>query len=168
MNEFLAKHLLLANKNLIITIHYGENKDKNIFDIKLSKEQINELIKNVARNYKYKISHINSIYKNKIDNTVISRINNNIEYEIHKTIDTTSHGCLFLKVTEIQKDSLIPESTENYHSSETYDLMTVTINNTVELHICDFSSYYTAHISIKKPVTCTILKDILNKIFHTS
>ena len=34
MDNFLDKHLLLANKNLIITIHYGENIDKNIFNIK--------------------------------------------------------------------------------------------------------------------------------------
>ena len=168
MDNFLAKHLLLANKNLIITIHYGENIDKNIFNIKLSKEQINELIKNVATNYKYKINHTSSIHKYKIDNTVISRINNNIEYEIQNTTDTLSHECLFLKVTEIQKDSMIPESTENCHSSETYDLMTITINNTVELHVCDYSEYYTAYISLKKPVSCSILKDILIKIFHVS
>ena len=168
MNEFLTKHLLLANKNLIITIHYGKYIDTNIFNTKLSNEQINVLIKNVATNYKYKINHTNKIYKYKIDNTIISRINNNIEHEIHNTIDILPYECLFFKVTEIQKDSIIPESTENYHSNESYDLMTITINGIVELNICDFSTYFTAYISLKKPVACNILKDILNKIFYVS
>lgn len=168
MNEFLTKHLLLANKNLILTIHYGENIGKNMFNIRLSKGQINQFIKNIATNFKYKINHINSIYKYKINNTVISRINNNIEYEIHNTIDILSHECLFLKVTKIQKDSYIPESTENFDSDEKYDLMTITINNTVELNICDFNSYYTAFITIKKPMSCNVLKNILNKVFETS
>ena len=168
MNEFIAKHLLLANKNLIITIHYGKNINTNIFDIKLSKEQINELIRNIAKNFKYKINHTSSINKYKIDNTVICRNNNIIEYEIHNTIDILPYDCLYFKVTEIQKDSLTPESTEKYHSSENYDLMAVTINNVVELHICDYHTYYTAHISIKKPIACNILKDILLKIFNIS
>ena len=94
-------------------------------------------------------------------------INNNIEHEIHNTIDILPYECLFFKVTEIQKDSIIPESTENYHSNESYDLMTITINGIVELNICDFSTYFTAYISLKKPVACNILKDILNKIFYT-
>ena len=46
--------------------------------------------------------------------------------------------------------------------------MTITINNTVELHVCDYNEYYTAYISLKKPVSCSILKDILIKIFHVS
>ena len=62
------------------------------------------LLKNIANNFKYKINHTSLIHKYMIDNTVISRNNNIIEYEIHNTIDTLSYDCLYFKVTEIQKD----------------------------------------------------------------
>lgn len=163
MDEFLKKHLSLINKNLIMTIHVGRSDCENVFNKQRDKYFVNNLLYNIKK-YKYRIHHTTCIKEYRNNNSIYCTYNNNIDIVSYNNIDTLQLDNLHLEVQRIFRDTFIPESVSVYDSADEYDMMTININNTIDINICDYKSYYTANIVLKKPVTDTLLKSIINDL----
>ena len=151
MDSFLSKYLSLTNKNLIMVISIGNSVSSNIFN------------KN-NKCYKYKIYHTSGIKEYKYNNTVYYKYNTNLEHNINNNIDTFQINNLHFEVIRIHKDNFVPPSISNFNHIENYDMMTININNSIDINICDYNSYYTVNITLKKPVLDTLLKTIINSL----
>jgi len=166
MDSFLSKYLSLTNKNLIMVISIGNSVSSNIFNKRLDKDIINNIIYKIKNNkcYKYKIYHTSGIKEYKYNNTVYYKYNTNLEHNINNNIDTFQINNLHFEVIRIHKDNFVPPSISNFNHIENYDMMTININNSIDINICDYNSYYTVNITLKKPVLDTLLKTIINSL----
>jgi hypothetical protein len=166
MDTFLHKYLSLTNKNLIMVISIGNSVSSNIFNKQLDKDIINNVIYKIqnTKGYKYKISHTPGIKEYKYNNTVYYKYNTDLEHNIYNNIDTFQTNELHFEVIQIQKDNFIPPSICNFSHIENYDMMTININNSIDINICDYNSYYTVNITLKKPVLNTLLKTVINSL----
>ena len=137
MDPFLDKHVPLINKNLIMVISIGSPINKNIFNKRVDKDRINNIIHNIKNNkyYKYKIFHTSGIKEYKYNNTIYLKYASNLDYNIYNNIDTLRIDNLHFEVIQIHKDTFMPSSINNFNHIENYDMMTININNSIPIFI---------------------------------
>ena len=166
MEIFLKKHSPLANKNNPIIIDIGSSIDQSRFNTKLSKESVENILAYIkfSKEYKIKINNVNGITEMYYRNYQFKFIKNTTEFSIINTVDTFQNDNIFIRSIDVKKDSFIPPSVSKYNSTENYDLLTVTINNSMELCIYDYSQYFKCQLIIKKPVAVNIITTIINNI----
>ena len=166
MENFLKKHSPLANKNNPIIIDIGSSIDQSRFNTKLSKESVENILAYIkfSKEYKIKINNVNGITEMYYRNYQFKFIKNTTKFSIINTVDTFQNDNIFIRSIDVKKDSFIPPSVSKYNSTENYDLLTVTINNSIELCIYDYSQYFKCQLIIKKPVAVNIITTIINNI----
>ena len=166
MENFLKKHSPLANKNNPIIIDIGSSIDQSRFNTKLSKESVENILAYIkfGKEYKTKINNVNGITEMYYRNYQFKFIKKTTEFSIINTVDTFQNDKIFIRTLDVKKDSFIPPSVSKYNSTENYDLLTVTINNSIELCIYDYAQYFQCQLIIKKPVAVNIITTIINNI----
>ena len=166
MESFLNSHIPLANKNSPIIISFGNYIDKNKFNTKITKNKIRNIIYNLQQkdNIYIKVNHTKGITEMNYGNYNFKYQKNNIEFNIINTKAKYTNDNIFIRVLDVKKDTFIIPSLNTYNSTESHDLMVITINNYIDINIYDFNSYYKCDIILKKPVKIDVLKDIINQI----
>lgn len=166
MNSFLEKYASLTNKNSPIVLSYGKKISENIFEKKIKKNILDQLIKNVKDidNMKYKISYQKDISIYKKNNYSIIKYNNQIDYLIVDIDDKYIDSNFYIVRYNIQRDEFIIPSFNTYDTIENFDEMTININNILDVKVKDFKQYYTFDIIIKKPNNSKLLENLFTKI----
>ena len=166
MDQFLNTHVPLANKNCPIIISLGEYIDDSQFSTQADSDKVKQILHNIQNKdgYRYKIQHTKGITELNYGNYNFKHQKNNVEFNIINTKDTYVGNNLFIRVLDIKKDSYIVPSFNEYNSQQVYDLMTVTVNNYIDVNIYDYQDFYKCDIILKKPVKIDFLKNLIELI----
>jgi hypothetical protein len=166
MDVFLKKHCPMANKNNPIIIDIGNNIDEQRFNTKLSKQSIENILSYVkcCNEYKIKINNIKGISEFYYGNYYFKHVKNTTEFSIINTNEKFQNSNIVIRSLDVKKDTFIPPSVSKYNSIFNYDLLTVTINNSIDLCVYDCIEYFKCQLVIKKPVPISTITTIINNI----
>ena len=166
MDTFFFFFAPLANKNNPIIIDIGCRIDDSRFNVKLSKDNIENILTYVKNSpeYKIKINNIKGISEFYHGNYYFKHMKNNTEFCIINTNDKFINNNIVIRSLDVKKDTFIPPSVSKYNSVANYDLLTVTINNCIDICIYDCIEYFKCQLVIKKPVAISTIKAIINNI----
>ena len=166
MEQFIETHIALVNKNSPIVISYGKSLNEAIFNSRLNKTTIQRIIHNIQsdKSIKQSVQHLNDCTDYKYNNQIITKYNNEIEYNIIHNNYTYTDDNIIIQVLEIYKDTYICPSIPVTHSICNYDIMKLNVYNGCDIIIYDCKSYFKVDIKINKPMPVPILNQIINHI----
>lgn len=173
IESFLKTNLSLCNKNNPISITYGMHIHPNIFDTRISKnvvQNIINIIKSVNGSSNFNKEHysvVEYLHNNEILSIESCKDTQSQSYSIINEDEFFQHPRFLLQKLNIKKDDVIPHS-GNYHSSINYNKLILSINQSSTLEIKDFfnDNYYTLSIVIKKPTTYDTIIPLINKLIN--
>lgn len=166
MDNFLQTHIPLANKNNPILISKGYRTQDDLFDMRLKKEAIENIIYNLqnTNNIRLKTHHLRDIHEKFTGDYNFKLSKNSLEFNVYNTKDKFIDNSIYIRVQEIIKDQLIAPSIYDYDYEEKYDLMTINVNNYIDICIYDYHDYFKCNIIIKKPVNIDLLNTIIKAL----
>tara|TARA_B100000575_G_C23142648_1_gene665514 strand:+ start:5041 stop:5550 length:510 start_codon:yes stop_codon:yes gene_type:complete len=166
MDSFLEKYIPLVNKNTPIIISYGEFISDNIFNKKCSKKTIDSLIQKITsiENIKYKVNHKTNVAYYKSNNYIYKVHNHNLECQLYTIKDRFNAGNLLAQYINTQTDQFITPSIYTFDSIQNVNIMSISLYNSVDVNVTDFTEYYTIDIVLKKPLQLNILLNLIKNI----
>lgn len=167
MKDFLDKYASLSNKNNPILIYYGNKISEQIFNQRINKSKLDILINKIRNmdNVKINISYTRNVVEYKMDNHSVIKNGSELDYLIYEIQDTLISNKLYFVKYNIQNNTVIIPSIEKYEHIEKYDIMTININNILDIKVYDYLEYYTINVILKKPNSSSLLINLLEKIF---
>ena len=176
MKLFLKENISYVNKNNPIIIKVGKKKytDKNLC-IKFNESEIIDLLCNLNKVYKSVKYNFNNYKEYKINNNItIVDLDNNLKTYINYIIlnnIVSSYKNLYIKT--IHKNiKNINDYSSNFNYNDIYfrELLSIIINNLLQLNISNINSksntYFTIGIIIKKPNNIDKILNELNNLLN--
>ena len=166
MEDFLHKHLALANKNNQIEIHFGNKINEHMFNSNMKETVVKDIISKVKNLTKTKIYSKNYIIsKYFYGNEEYVLVNNELIYNIITPKDYCITNDFMLYNKFINSDSYIIPSRNDYNKiEENIEMLDIIINSNIITRIQKYNNKYSVALIINKPNSPEFIKNMINKI----